>query len=77
MTVRTYVKATTRAQREAVWRLFESTYPNIARFKLGTPTSRIHYRAFRAGFRWRIGDYIGGEWKGMFVGIERDGYTHT
>ena len=80
----TYVKATTRAQREALLRLFQRDFPGW------WPRSRPNYngpgrvtvpsmqwRRFRKGFHWNYGDYIGGYWKGMFVGIERDGYTHT
>ena len=80
-----HVKATTRAQRVALLSLFRrSGFPDwgpctrVDRFtgqRVKIPTAQ--WRRFRKGFRWGYGDFIGGEWKGMFVGIERDGYTHT
>lgn len=79
-----YVKATTRAQREALLRLFQRDFPGW--WPRSRPNTNglgrtlipsAQWRRFRKRFRWQIGGYIGGEWKGMFVGIERDGYTHT
>lgn len=70
------IRATTRAQREAVWKLYEQTHPNYARYRMSSRTMRYFYRGFRKNFV-NYGDYIGGQWKGMFVGIEKDGYTHT
>lgn len=80
-TVRTFVLPTTRAQREAVWRKFVQDYPShqfagLDYTALNLRTRRRAYRNFRKGFH-NYGDYIGGPWKGMFLGIERDGYTHT
>ena len=42
----------------------------------------LTYRQFRRtvtfhGFGSSFPDYIGVEWCGMFVGIEKDGYAHT
>lgn len=35
-----------------------------------------NYREFRKRFR-NHGEYIGGPWSGMFLGIEKDGHAHT
>lgn len=35
------------------------------------------YRTFRRRFQQCYGDYIGGQWCNMFIGIELDGYTHS
>jgi hypothetical protein len=56
----------TEAQVQAIDRLWSRSYdgePNIF--------------AFRKRFDWHGTDHIGGRWCGMFVGIEKDGYTHT
>ena len=72
-----FCRFTTRAQAEACFRLFARDWPDHpwGRF----PSTRL-YRGFRRGFRMdgksREG-YLGGQWKGMFIGIEPDGYTHS
>ena len=75
----TYV--TTRAQREAIHSLYlQAIKPSRAQRYLGT------YRQYRARFKpydWfgrRLkGSYLGGVLYGenLFVGVERDGYTHS
>jgi len=55
----------TKEQRAAVAEVYDrdrSEAPDLVEF-----AKRFH----------NYGDYIGGEWKGMFLGIEKDGYTHT
>lgn len=69
-----FMRTTTRAQREAVFKVFCRDNPDAT---LKTPATRAAYRAFRRGFRRYTGGYIGGMWKGMFLGIETDGYTHS
>lgn len=76
---------TTRLQREALLRVFQREFPSWI-----SPRSRkaingrvvkvpsILYRRFRAtvhGFPG--GDCIMVPWKGMWLGIEKDGYTHS
>jgi hypothetical protein len=69
----------TKQQREAVKRLYDRS-----------PDGAVSYLNFRRRFRlyssWQVsesfgssglGDYIGGQWCGMFIGIETDGHTHT
>ena len=34
-------------------------------------------KEFSGRFCHCIGGFIGGEWCGMFIGIEPDGYTHS
>ena len=60
------MKPLTRQQREAVLKLYQRNSSGAA-----------SYLQFRRRFRWYYGDYIGGGWCGMFIGIELDGYTHT
>lgn len=58
---------TTRAQRKALYRLYNR---NAAGFNT--------YRAFRLTVMPGLDKhYVGVLWCGMFVGIEQDGYTHT
>lgn len=59
------MKVTTRAQREAMFRLYQRG------------NSKVTYREFRKECRQCFGDYIGVHWMGIFFGIETDGYTHT
>lgn len=69
------MNVTTRQQREAIYRLFLRSYDTSYD---GPAALRRLYRAFRRGFRWGFGgEYIGGQWCGMYVGIELDGYTHS
>lgn len=68
---------TTRAQREALWRLFCRDYDPS--YESGTILLR-RYRAFRRKFRFAgLGSdrYLFGQLWGMWLGIERDGYTHS
>lgn len=77
----------TRAQREALFRVFKRDFPNWV-----SPTSRtnhttgevvkvpsIQYRRFRA----KVQPLFGGDgcvmlpWAGMWLGIEPDGHTHS
>jgi hypothetical protein len=63
---------TTRAQREAVFRLYCQKFDGTVWMK--------GYRSFRKQFQWTgvCGDYyLFGPYCGMFVGIERDGYIHS
>ena len=60
------MKPLTRQQREAIWKLYNRD-----------PNGSKGYLQFRRRFHWHFGDYVGGAWCGMFVGIELDGYTHT
>lgn len=42
------------------------------------PSGALSYREFRRRFRFASrDDYLFGQWCGMWVGIEKDGYTHT
>lgn len=90
---------TTRAQREAIFRVFQRDFPSyITPFKRETvqrcsscgqplqnvdgPTvvrvPSINYRRFRAQVRPFFGDTcVMIPWKGMWLGIETDGYTHS
>jgi hypothetical protein len=60
----------TRSQREAIKRLYDRSTDGA-----------VSYLAFRRRFRLysvgSVGDYIGGAWCGMFIGIETDGHTHS
>jgi hypothetical protein len=77
---------TTRAQREALFKVFQRDFPNwITPFKrrnISTneiiPVSSIAYRVFRK----RVQPFFGGDcvmiqYAGMWLGIETDGYTHS
>jgi len=55
----------TREQREAVARVYERDV-TVAKDLVEFAKGFVSY-----------GDYIGGMWKGMFLGIEKDGYTHS
>lgn len=59
------MKVTTRAQRVAMHRLWSRT------------DTKCSYLKFRRQCQWYFGDYLGITWRGMFYGIELDGYTHT
>jgi hypothetical protein len=60
-------KPTTRAQRQAIKRLYERSVDGAAT-----------YREFRKRFRhYGLLDLYGGQWCGMFVGLETDGYAHS
>lgn len=60
----------TSEQKWSLFRLFnrESTRER----KLG-----VNYMSWLDKYVCNYGDYVGVEWCNMFVGIERDGYTHT
>ena len=65
----------TRAQAEACFKLFARDWPNHPWGKF--PSTSV-YRNFRRGFRlYHSLGVLGGPWKGMFIGIEPDGYTHS
>ena len=57
----------TEAQRESIKVLFE-------RSKDGANSLEEFEDRFRGGIG---GEYIGGTWCGMFVGIEKDGHRHS
>jgi hypothetical protein len=59
----------TREQRVALKRLYDRTGDTIAPF---SPS----YREFRREVQY-MGDCIMVRWCGMWLGIERDGYTHS
>jgi hypothetical protein len=69
------MNVTTRQQREAIYVLFRRIYD----ISYESPAQLWRrYRAFRRGFTWGFGgEYIGGQWCGMYVGIELDGHTHS
>lgn len=76
----------TRAQRVALWKVFQRDFPNWQ-----TPTRRLNpdtgeivrvpttrWRAFRARVQPAFGDTcVMLNWAGMWLGIEQDGYTHS
>jgi hypothetical protein len=77
---------TTRAQRDALWRVFQRDFPNWL-----TPTKRashhgsvvkvpsVQYRRFRAQVQplFDKSGCVMVPWAGMWLGIEPDGYTHS
>lgn len=77
----------TRPQREALFRVFQRDFPSwvtpMRRKKWGTdeltPVSSFAYQRFRKTVKPSF-DGSGCVmlfWKGMWLGIERDGYTHS
>lgn len=78
---------TTRAQREALFKVFQRDFPNwVSPGKRRAhasneivPVPTIQYRRFRAKVRPLVGG--GGcvmvPWASMWLGIETDGYTHS
>ena len=57
----------TKAQRKAVYRLFTHN-----------PSGAHTYKEFRSRFVAQYGGYIAiYDWCGMYVGVEKDGYTHS
>jgi hypothetical protein len=79
----------TRAQRVALFKVFQRDFPSYV-----TPTRRrsalavpgealirvpsIQWRQFRARVQPAFGDTcVMLKWAGMWLGIERDGYTHS
>jgi len=76
---------TTRAQREALFRVFQRDFPNWispgkrrSKYTENTivPVPTIQWRRFRATVRPGPG-CIMLPWAGMWLGIEVDGYTHS
>ena len=68
---------TTRKQREAMWRLFQRSYDGSYEDS-GAVLRR--YRAFRRKVQWagtRNDHWLFVQLWGMWIGIERDGYTHS
>jgi hypothetical protein len=41
------------------------------------PDGSASLSEFASRFNHQIGGYVGGEWRGMHIGIEDDGYTHS
>jgi hypothetical protein len=77
---------TTRAQREALFRVFQRSFPNwVSPGKRRSHTTNeivvvptIQYRRFRAKAQPFFGDNcIMVPYAGMWLGIETDGYTHS
>jgi hypothetical protein len=70
----------TRKQRLALKRVFDRKpiYPYVSpeEREQGVGAIPLTYRQFRRGVIYDR-DYVGIVWCGMFVGIEKDGYTHT
>lgn len=69
-----YYHKVTRKQAEACFKLFCRDWPN---HPWSETANTRRYRQFRRKFKIHYGGFLGGEWKGMFVGIEPDGYTHS
>ncbi len=83
---------TTRAQREAIFKVFQRDFPGWV-----TPTTRMaekpcprcgycgglvkvpssQYRRFRKSVLGTSMNCVMLPWKGMWLGIELDGYTHS
>lgn len=75
----------TKAQRVALWHLFQRDFPSWV-----SPTRR-HHSGMELGIikvptvQWRrfrksavaTADCVMIEWHGMWLGIEKDGYTHS
>jgi len=68
---------TTKAQRAALKRVFDRQpiYPSNP----GSDYVPLNYRQFRAALQPTIGcdGAVMVRWAGMWLGIERDGYTHS
>jgi len=76
---------TNRAQREALFRVFQRDFPSwVTPYKRKTqtgitvPVPSIQYRKFRA----KVQPFFGGDcvmlpYAGMWLGIEKDGYVHS
>jgi len=61
------MKPITRAQRKAIHAMY-----------LRNPNGSKTYREFRKRFYPQFGGYIAIlDWCGMYVGVERDGFTHS
>lgn len=77
---------TTRAQREALFKVFRREFPSwttpFKRIPMGSLTEvkvpSVQYRRFRETVRPFFGDKcIMVPYAGMWLGIETDGYTHS
>lgn len=76
---------TTRKQREAVFKVFQRDFPSwVTPFKRRDRNGQEHrvpsiqYRRFRSLLQPYPGDTcVMLPWKGMWLGIETDGYTHS
>lgn len=64
------MKVTTKAQREAMYRLW------LRAIASDKPDPRS-YLAFRRSIRWAFGNCLMVQLWGMWIGIETDGYTHS
>jgi len=77
----------TRKQREALFRVFQRSFPNWV-----SPTQRVdgprgyertvkvpstQYRRFLKTVQSAFGDCLMVPYAGMWLGIEKDGYTHS
>jgi hypothetical protein len=72
---------TTRLQREAIFKVFCRDFPHhdfagLQYTALNLIRRRSEYRRFRATARGGPGCVML-PWKGMWLGIEPDGYTHS
>ena len=66
----------TKEQRRALWRVFIRKYPHFN--ELRRDDLRALYRKFRRQAVPGIGgDYVLIPFAGMWLGIEKDGYTHS
>jgi hypothetical protein len=76
---------TTRAQREAIFKVFQRDFPGWVSpgrrqsiNGLIVPVPTVQYRRFRAKVQPAFSDScVMLPWKGMWLGIETDGYTHS
>jgi hypothetical protein len=72
-----------RKQRESVFRFFCRDFPHhdfagLQYTGLNLIRRRAAYRRWRREHRVvNYGDYVGFEWCGMFIGVEKDGYAHS
>jgi hypothetical protein len=82
---------TTRAQREALFKVFQRDFPNWVspgkrrKWVVGAYSGKVvqvpttQWRRFRKTVRPLFGDdgCVMLPWHGMWLGIEKDGYTHS
>lgn len=76
---------TTRAQREALFRVFKRDFPSwVTPGVRSTPTHEVRVPTTQwRRFRRTVQPCFDGsgcimlQWRGMWLGIERDGYTHS
>jgi len=72
---------TTKAQRKALFRVFQRDNPEWSLpYARGALLRSRKYRTFRKtvnGYYWDGSGCIMLPWRGMWLGIETDGYTHS